>query len=545
MFVAEDKEGLRYYSFEAKEDLIRDLSQSNLLICPDCRERVIYRSGTKRPHYAHYRECSNPNPYSEPETPTHRNGKVNLYWWLKKLYPKSTVELEYYIPETKQRSDIIVIHPDGARWAFEFQCSKIPGYAWKERHGLYQQANVMDIWILNREMARRSEYQVRVCGLEAAIYKTTNRINYLDVELREVFILVCGRLDGQSLYRSRECHSSLDKVSIRDGELWTESYKQYLAEVEEKSRELKKNEQQKVLRKKLNVEREAQEQEKSRRDIVQYSKEILIERSNLSKDMTSSEKSLFLKLASKYNLEPANFPGIFHLDVQDSNHIITPKPFWQLWIYDTLVTSWEYAVRKGKEPRVWTEKWTDNFKQLRSRGLLRTSGNYIFPFYNYLDLLNQCGIMMSLGTMTTKYQKLLVKRIPLFNSHKQNIAIRLYWEGFRNQSIESAAGDFVEQIAVIRNESSLLIKAAIEREHKVTAARAKSERVSRIHKQDPVLDDITEKVLSAGERRDLPLDLITRIQIECKRIIMAYRNNGFMTNDQLDYLMKTLRQTNN
>ncbi|WJH37090.1 competence protein CoiA family protein [Paenibacillus sp. CC-CFT747] len=150
MFIAEhvsDNE-LRYCSFEEEESFLRNLASARHLICPDCRALVRYRAGTKRPHFYHHRECDNPNPFSEPETGTHRLGKFVLYKWLKLLYPESRVELEYYLPETKQRSDVMILHPSGQRWAFEFQCSRITGSAWLERHELYKHAGVEDFWIL-------------------------------------------------------------------------------------------------------------------------------------------------------------------------------------------------------------------------------------------------------------------------------------------------------------------------------------------------------------------------------------------------------------
>ncbi|WP_452448250.1 competence protein CoiA family protein [Paenibacillus abyssi] len=48
--------------------------------------------------------------------------------------------MEFRIDETNQRSDVIVIHPNGDRWAIEFQCSKISGEKWpKGEHCMKKQ----------------------------------------------------------------------------------------------------------------------------------------------------------------------------------------------------------------------------------------------------------------------------------------------------------------------------------------------------------------------------------------------------------------------
>ncbi|WP_214630360.1 competence protein CoiA [Paenibacillus agaridevorans] len=420
MFVAEDINGKRYYAFEEAEDFIRTLSQNRSLICPDCRDRVTFRSGSKRPHFAHFRECTNPNMYSEPETQAHHSGKLLLFLWLKKQFPELIVEMEYYIPETRQRSDIIVLHPDGNKWAIEFQCSKIQGHIWEERHKLYQSEGIHDIWIVNHEIVRRNVHEMRLCGLESSVHRSTNILNYLNINEQSIHMIVNGRLDGLYLYRSHESRSILEDVTIHNGRLWSKSYEDFLAEMK-KLREIQElKEKENLLKSQLENERVQLENEKRNRDLVHYYKAIMIERMNLSNDMTQKENELFLALTKKHKLEPNNFPGIFHMDVRFSDRIVTPRPLWQLWIYDALVSNWENFIRKGKPPRLWMEYITENFKKLRTIGILRTAkfnqydGNYIFTFYSYLEQLNHCGILQSLGSMTTKYQQLLVNRIPMF-----------------------------------------------------------------------------------------------------------------------------------
>jgi hypothetical protein len=50
LFVADNKSGHRFCSFEEDESFIRSLSQHNQLVCRDCHVLVKYRSGSKKSH---------------------------------------------------------------------------------------------------------------------------------------------------------------------------------------------------------------------------------------------------------------------------------------------------------------------------------------------------------------------------------------------------------------------------------------------------------------------------------------------------------------
>ena len=127
-------------SKEQKIELTR-LSKTGLLRCPIpiCHNSAIFKT-----------ECIYTD--HEPESEEHLTGK-NLIWeLLSRLYPDSKVELESWITETCQEADVLVTHPDGSRWAFEFQWSKISADKWKERHSLYQKAKIKDSWIFNIDL---------------------------------------------------------------------------------------------------------------------------------------------------------------------------------------------------------------------------------------------------------------------------------------------------------------------------------------------------------------------------------------------------------
>lgn len=87
--------------------------------------------------------------YSETETEEHLNGKRDLFEWIKKQPSITDAVLEGWIPETKQRPDIMFKF-NGKQYVIEYQCSPI-ATEWIERHELYQASGIIDIWILGIE----------------------------------------------------------------------------------------------------------------------------------------------------------------------------------------------------------------------------------------------------------------------------------------------------------------------------------------------------------------------------------------------------------
>lgn len=92
-------------------------------------------------------ECE--DKYSESETEEHLNGKRDLFEWIRKQDGVTNAVLEGWIPETKQRPDIIFEY-DGKKYVIEYQCSPI-ATEYVERHELYKTSGINDIWILGTE----------------------------------------------------------------------------------------------------------------------------------------------------------------------------------------------------------------------------------------------------------------------------------------------------------------------------------------------------------------------------------------------------------
>lgn len=132
---------------------LKEWSEKNRLICPDCGKPYEYCHGKIVPPYFRHKEKSEcEGLYHEPETEEHIKGKIALYNWLLRLQEQGiiqNVKLEAYIPETRQRPDLY-FEKDGQRCVIEYQCSPIAS-EFLERRKLYKLAQVNDIWVLGTD----------------------------------------------------------------------------------------------------------------------------------------------------------------------------------------------------------------------------------------------------------------------------------------------------------------------------------------------------------------------------------------------------------
>lgn len=128
--------------------------------CPACKEQVIIKAGTEIvAHFAHQAksDCSYEG---GGEGEYHEQGKYLLYKWL--MNQNIQAELEVYLPEIKQRPDILVqLH--GKRIAIEFQCAKVSNQIIRQRNIGYKKANINPIWILAKGLLHRhSKYAFQI-----------------------------------------------------------------------------------------------------------------------------------------------------------------------------------------------------------------------------------------------------------------------------------------------------------------------------------------------------------------------------------------------
>lgn len=124
----------------SRQDLLA-MRSSQKFTCPDCGNTLLLKVGDiKIPHFAHksHSDCESSG---EPESLLHLQGKVLLHqFFTNKNFP---VELEKYVPEIRQRADLLV---DG-QTVIEFQCSPISATDVLRRSAAYSGMGLNPTWI--------------------------------------------------------------------------------------------------------------------------------------------------------------------------------------------------------------------------------------------------------------------------------------------------------------------------------------------------------------------------------------------------------------
>ncbi|HEM6156089.1 TPA: competence protein CoiA [Streptococcus suis] len=138
MLVALDEDGQVF-------NVLENPAPQGRFCCPGCGGLVRYKSGkVLRSHFAHVtlRDC---HYFSENESVQHLSLKSSLYKWLQ---GQEEVELEAYLPATKQVADLLV----NQQLALEVQCSSLPISRLQVRTEAYQQAGMAVLWLLGKDL---------------------------------------------------------------------------------------------------------------------------------------------------------------------------------------------------------------------------------------------------------------------------------------------------------------------------------------------------------------------------------------------------------
>ncbi|HFI0647233.1 TPA: competence protein CoiA [Streptococcus suis] len=138
MLVALDEDGQVF-------NVLENPAPQGRFSCPGCGGLVRYKSGkVLRSHFAHVtlRDCTY---FSENESAQHLSLKSSLYQWLQ---GQEEVELEAYLPATKQVADLLV----NQQLALEVQCSSLSISRLQERTMAYQQAGIAVLWLLGKDL---------------------------------------------------------------------------------------------------------------------------------------------------------------------------------------------------------------------------------------------------------------------------------------------------------------------------------------------------------------------------------------------------------
>lgn len=178
MLVAYGPDGQAVTADEIPSEQVRAWSRERLLYCPNCRGTVHVRGGADKRtqlHFAHQKgECAWS---TETESVRHARGKMVLAQWLRDQFPQATITLEERLPEPNRIADVFVTHPNGQRWAIEFQCAPLDIEEWQKRHTAYRAAGMFDLWIIGNNRREKQEAFIE------AILATAHEIMFLDPQV--------------------------------------------------------------------------------------------------------------------------------------------------------------------------------------------------------------------------------------------------------------------------------------------------------------------------------------------------------------------------
>lgn len=159
-------------TFEPEE--LATLKNNQRYFCPGCGSDLMLKAGeVKIPHFAH-RSLADCDTFSEPETPLHLQGKLQLHRFFSQR--KHPTELEKYLPTIKQRADLLI----DKKTAIEFQCSAIPASQVRSRSEGYQSIAIEPIWILGSRFPTDNGIQIiRLKQFERQMITRSNGVDYL------------------------------------------------------------------------------------------------------------------------------------------------------------------------------------------------------------------------------------------------------------------------------------------------------------------------------------------------------------------------------
>lgn len=116
--------------------------------CPSCKEPVFLKKGLiNQAHFTHFQK-SDCTVFSEGETEEHVLGKKILYRWFTEQ--EIPCQLEAYLPNLKQRPDLLIWLDEQTPAAIEFQCSALSAERMMERTLGYTKNGYRVYWILGQ-----------------------------------------------------------------------------------------------------------------------------------------------------------------------------------------------------------------------------------------------------------------------------------------------------------------------------------------------------------------------------------------------------------
>jgi hypothetical protein len=212
MLVAYGPDGQPVVADETPIEQVQLWSREHMLHCPNCRGAVHMRGGPDKRtqlHLAHQKgECAWS---TEGESVRHMRGKLLLAQWLREQFPQATVSLEERLPEPNRIADIFMAHPDGRRWAIEFQCAPLDIEEWRLRHNAYHKAGIVDTWIIGTNRREKQEAFIE------AIITLAHKILFLDPQVDPPRIWLRWPVTRQQMQTWQERHPGLSTTSVTPG----------------------------------------------------------------------------------------------------------------------------------------------------------------------------------------------------------------------------------------------------------------------------------------------------------------------------------------
>lgn len=164
IFIAKRENGEKIHLlYNCNEELLRRMRQQERFFCVACGKEVQMKLGKQKSwHFAHKKVDSCISFY-ETESMYHMHGKELLYRWFKRQ--NFQVDIEYYLPEIKQRPDVFVERA-GRKIAVEYQCASLAIEQLHKRTYSYWQADIQVIWIIGgNQLKKQSAYWMKFSSL--------------------------------------------------------------------------------------------------------------------------------------------------------------------------------------------------------------------------------------------------------------------------------------------------------------------------------------------------------------------------------------------
>ena len=169
-----EQQELFYLTGQYERQELQEIRKRKQFFCPSCQAPLLLKIGEINiPHFAH-KILSACDYFSEPESSLHLQGKLLLHHFFQQRNFK--VELENYLPEIRQRADLLV----NGRHAIEFQCSTISAQHLQQRSQGYHQLNLQDIWIKGlKEPCNEGIGLLRIKAHEIAMRQKAGPVSFI------------------------------------------------------------------------------------------------------------------------------------------------------------------------------------------------------------------------------------------------------------------------------------------------------------------------------------------------------------------------------